>query len=903
MEWGNPWAFLGLFVLPVLWWFGRARLAEGGPWLARVTLVLRGLFLVLLVCALAQPALRLPEQRTDWLFLVDHSDSVTPEMLGRAMDYLREVEERTAAGDRVAVMSFGADAALDVPFGENLTGVSIGEAVERSATNVEIALQAALAEFEGVNRQRIVLFSDGNETSGDALNIIASMTSRGVKLYSASPYTGSRSGEVVLENLVLPRSAKRGDKFTLEAVIASAAPAEGMLELFEDGQPLAQYRVELQEGRNVFPVDLVAGEEGHRLYEVVINSNGDRNSENNRFQRFLAVKGGSRVLLIYGEEDHSRPLIKALKLQDVRVTAGDMGQLPTTIQGLLKYDVVVFDNAPGFTLSLAQMEIIESYVKDFGGGFVMIGGDKSFGGGGYHETALEKMLPVDMDVASQVKIPSVALLLVIDRSDSMGGYVTESALGGSKLEVAKLASFSAMQLLDPKDRVGLISFDTSAYWSVPMIEVGRREEISSKLAGLEPGGGTDLYVGLKAAIDHLGLIRAYKKHIIALSDGLTPMREFEALVKGAAAHRITLSTVALGDEADDKLMMRLAIWGKGRHYFTNDPMNIPRIFATETTMISRRLVEELDFRPRTVMQHEILGDLFDEELPPLHGYVITTAKPGTEVVLMAPKGDPILVVRRYGLGRSVAFTSDLSMAWGKSWVNWGRYPGLVAQIVRWAERSTTAGSMELEVRTETDKAVVTADLIDDEGRFMNRFSLRGTVSYPDRTMRDVVFSQDAPGHYIGEFPLAQSGEYLLTVSGSRGDVAVGPQSMGLTVPYAAEYRNLDPNTAFLENLARQTGGALLPSQDGPERNEAITEMMAGDAGEFVYKPIWQYLVMAGIFLFLFDVALRQLGWLPGPKEEDRQMARARPIRQTGAADSEAAGASRADEVLRRRGGI
>ena len=320
-------------------------------------------------------------------------------------------------------------------------------------------------------------------------------------------------------------------------------------------------------------------------------------------------------------------------------------------------------------------------------------------------------------------------------------------------------------------------------------------------------------------------------------------------------------------------------------------------------MISRRLVEELDFRPRTVMQHEILGNFSDSDLPPLHGYVITTAKPGAEVVLMAPDDDPILVVRRYGLGRSVAFTSDLSMAWGKSWVKWGRYPGLVAQIVRWAERSTTAGSLELEVRSETDKAVVTADLIDDDGRFMNHFSLRGKVAYPDRTMRDVVFSQDAPGRYIGEFPLAQSGEYLLTVSGTRGDVTVGPRSMGLTVPYAPEYRNLDPNTAFLEDLARQTGGALLPSKDGPEREEAIAEMMAGEAGEFVYKPIWHYLVMTGIFLFLFDVALRQLGWLPSPKEEDGQKARARPIRQTGAVDLEAAVASRADTVLRRGGGF
>ncbi|MCZ6553345.1 MAG: VWA domain-containing protein [SAR324 cluster bacterium] len=895
MEFSNPWALLGLLAAPLLWWWGRARLGQSRRWLGAVTLGLRGGFLLLMIGALAMPMLLLPERRTDWLILIDHSHSIDP----AALDWAREIVEQAngdkSAGDRLGVISFGADSSLDLTFDETLSGQTFGETVDGSATHLEFALQAALAEFEDKNRQRIVLLSDGNETAGHVQDAVGPLVSRGIRVTAIAPAVRA-GGEVVLENILLPATAKRGDEITAEVVVTSTQPAQAVLQIFHDAAPLGQFQVRLQKGRNIFPVTFTAETEGQKLFRAVIDSAQDRRPENNRFERFLAVEGGSKVLLISGEEADSKPLVDALELQKLRITVGGLANIPATLQELLQYDLVIFDNAPGLSLSREQMEMLESYVRDFGGGFVMIGGEHSFGGGGYHETPLEAMLPVDMEIDNEVKMPTVALVLVIDRSDSMGSDVGLSTLGGSKLEVAKLASFSAMQLLNPTDRVGLVAFDTKALWIVPMIEAGKREVIAAQLSGLKVGGGTDLFVGLNLAVEHLSLMRAHKKHIIALSDGLTPVRRFEELVKSAAGSRVTVSTVALGDNADQFLLRKLAGWGNGRFYFTNDPMKIPRIFTTETIMVTQGLIEELDFIPEVRVNHEILEGISLEALPPLHGYVVTAPKASAEVVLTAPDDDPLLAVRQYGLGRSVAFTSDLTTGWGKSWVEWSEFPRVVTQMMRWAARRGGEGNIELALTLNGEHASVVADLFDEEGHYLNRFALEGTVTYPDRSLRNVALRQEAPGRYRGEFPLTQSGEYLFNVTGRRDGVTVGPKSVGITVPYGAEYRMPEPDTALLSDLAERTSGEFL---SGDRVEEALAEIMAAEGGELVRKPIWPYLILLGMILFLIDIALRQLGWLPRQQEEDAAAQAHRP--PAAAVDLEAAVAHRAASSHRRGG--
>lgn len=867
MAFEQPWAWLLLLALPLLWWQGRGRLRGPRRWLGWGALALRGTFLVLLVAALAQPTLRLAERRTHWLFLVDRSDSMTPAAREQAGALLEAAREQKAPGDRLAVMGFGAGTAMEAPFEDEGGGDPDAATVDGSGTHLERALGAALAAFPAGGRRRMVLLSDGNQTRGDARDAVVALRSRDVPVYAAAPAPGT-TGEVLIEDLVLPAAVRRGDTFTLEVVVRSTGAGEAVLALSRDGEPLGEYRVELAPGRNLLPLELTARDEGHRLFRATVRSGADRHRANNRLARFLRVRESARVLLVHGERAHSAPLIEALASQGVRVNAVPAAQVPRGLPELLDHDTIVFDNAPGVTLSRSQMEHLAAYVRDHGGGFLMVGGEQSFAGGGYQDTPVETLLPVDMETRHRKPVPAVALVLVLDRSDSMGNEVNAEGSAATKLEVAKLAALASTKLLEARDRVGLVAFDVEAKWAVPITRAGNREAIARRIDAMTSGGGTDLYAGLEEATNRLRGVRAYRKHIIALSDGLTPAREFEALLKNAAADRITVSTVGLGAEADQDLLRKLSRWGAGRFYATDDPLNIPRIFTAETRIVARRLVQERPFRPALTRRHPVLEDVPLDAMPPLGGYARTSPKPAAEVVLSAPQDDPLLAVRRYGLGRSAAFTADFSTAWGREWVRWEAYPRVVTQIVRWLARRDDPGNLEVGVEAGPDTARVMADLVAGDGGFLNGFAVQAELTRPEGGPRTLALHQVAPGRYQAEFPLERGGSYRIAVTGRRGDRAVGPRTLGLTVPYAPEYRHLAPDTALLGELAEGTGGRLL---DANRPAEALAGIMAGQPPEPVQQPIWPYLLAAGLLVFLADIALRQFaGAAPEPAPAPRE---------------------------------
>ena len=241
---------------------------------------------------------------------------------------------------------------------------------------------------------------------------------------------------------------------------------------------VGRQEVTLQAGKNRYSFIQQAQEEGTHLYQLIVNSPQDTIPENNRWQAFVEVLGPPKVLLLYDPPGSAAALLEALRQQNIAVQERPWSELPHALSSYLEYDALIFDNVPGFGISVSQMEVLERYVRDMGGGLLMLGGEKSFGAGGYYRTPLEKLLPVDMDVPTKMSIPSLCLVMVIDRSDSMGGSLSESrpAPGGertTKLEVAKIAAFSAMKLLNPFDQVGLLGFNADWEWVVPISEAGK----------------------------------------------------------------------------------------------------------------------------------------------------------------------------------------------------------------------------------------------------------------------------------------------------------------------------------------------------------------------------------------------------------------------------------------------
>ena len=241
---------------------------------------------------------------------------------------------------------------------------------------------------------------------------------------------------------------------------------------------------------------------------------------------------------------------------------------------------------PAFQLTDAKMENIEKYVRDLGGGLLVIGGSQSYGAGGYYRTPLERILPVDMRPPARLDLPHVALLFVLDKSGSMGA----GPEGSTKLDLAKAAAIAAADIMNPTDQVGIIGFDAAWDWALPFRPVGKGEWISEKLAALQSDGGTDLYKAMVEAHRAIAAKQAAIKHVIVLSDGLTDKADFQGLGQRMARDGITVSTVSVGSDADVQLMADIAKEGKGRGYVALDPQTIPQIFTAETLLISRDLL-------------------------------------------------------------------------------------------------------------------------------------------------------------------------------------------------------------------------------------------------------------------------------------------------------------------------
>jgi uncharacterized membrane protein len=573
--------------------------------------------------------------------------------------------------------------------------------------------------------------------------------------------------------------------------------------------------------------------------------------------------GKAKVLIVYGDDGPPTELARSLTVQGLSPESRRWTELPAGLSELLQYDTVMLDNASGLGVSLAKMEAIEKYVRDGGGGLIMLGGDRSFGPGGYYRTPMERALPVNMDVPAKMTIPSLALMLVIDKSDSMGGYIGDANRGGrptqgtTKLELAKMASFSAITLLNPFDQVGLVAFNTDTEWVIPLTEAGDRERIGAKLSGLNHSGGTDVYKGLVEGFQALSQVKAMKKHLILLSDGLTPKADFEGLVRQMAQQRITISTVALGEDADKWLMSQVADWGQGRYYFANDSESVPRIFTSETILVARTLVEEHTFVPVVRQDHELLRGIDPQELPPLRGYVLAYPKPAAEVLLISDKADPVLAVWRYGLGRAAAFTADLRGRWGKAWVEWEDFGKFASQLVRWTQRKTLHQNVWVNVERHDGKSEITADLYDNQDEFINHATLTATVTVSGKASIPLPLEQTAPGRYKGNFEVPGTGEYFVTVSGvdGRGET-IEPRTTAFAIPYSAEYIPRPQNLRLLRKLADLTGGQVLHVTDG---SETLGQLFQVDGGG--HRPphnLWYTLILAALVLYFFDIVARKL---------------------------------------------
>lgn len=868
LQFASPWWLLAALLAIPLAWLGIRNLGPLGRFRQAVVIVLRSATVLLLAALLAQPAIHRRHEQLSLVVVIDRSQSM-PEQTTRAIiEQLERAAPHRRPGDLLAVVDVAEAAAVAVQPGPEHRVPQRSPSLDGSASRLSAGIQMAMAIISPQAAGRILLISDGNQNSGDLHEAARIAAANRVPL-DVLPVQFRHRQEVAMERLVAPSRARSGQTVALRFVLNSTAPASGRLMLSLNGQPVRlnpagddiAVPVELAPGINVRTVSIPLGASGLHEFKAAFIPDDDRQdtlNQNNVATAATFVAGPGVILVVEpGDESTSAEnLVSALDQARMAVRRISADQFPQQLTRLMDVDSIALVNVDSSLLLHAQQQMIVRYVRDLGGGLVMVGGPNSFGAGGWIDTPVAELLPVDLDPPQKKQMPPGHLVLVIDRSGSMAGQ---------KLEMCKRAAIGATWTLSRLDHVGVVMFDTVAEWTVPLQPADDKQAIESKIRAVPLGGGTDIYPGLEQA--HKALLgRKGVRHVILLTDGMSAGPDCRPLAAMMKKDGITVSTVAVGADADRNLLVDIARITDGRFYVAVQPQQVPQIFIKEAQVVRRSLIQEKSFVPLLVSP---ISELVSgrEGMPGLDGYVLTGAKAGlAQVVLASPDRDPILAVAPAGLGRVVAFTSTADSRWAGGWLNWGGYARFWEQAVRWSSRTGRSTDCEIFAEVQGRDVLVTVESAEGvggpgvaEGSETRAAisDLAGQVIDPDISARPLHFQQVGPGQFRAQFRAEIGGSYLINVSFSKGDSGRGAVQAVAIVPFAPEFADTRDNRELLAEVADIAGGRVLSA-------EAIAADPAGMFGRdgvafpSTSQALTMPLMLAWIVLFLLDVATRRI---------------------------------------------
>lgn len=816
------------------------------------SLALRTVIALALVLAVAGVQLVLPVDRLTTVFLLDGSDSLPPSTRAQAESFIQEALQVMPAGDRAAIVVFGGNALVERAPGEERRLGRISSVPIATRTNIEEAIQLGLALFPADAEKRLVLLSDGGENEGRASEAARLAAARGVPIDIVDLAITTSDAEALIARLEAPARVRDGQTATIVAAVESSVAQEAVVRLLGDGGVLSERRVALQPGANeiAFPVQ-VSGT-GFQRFRVQVEPERDGRAQNNEVAALIQVQGPPRVLIVAADRAAAQPLVNALQATRIipEILAPEL--MPTDLAGLSSYEAVLLVNTPARALPVGAMAALPAYVRDLGKGLAMIGGEESFGVGGYGRTPIEEAMPVYMDVRNREERPDLALVFVIDKSGSMDachcaspdrGAAPLQSAGTRKVDIAKEAVAQAAALLGPQDTLGIVSFDSRALQTLPPTTGATVEQVVEALAEVEPRGSTNVRAGLQEAEALLQGVDARLKHVILLTDGWGSGGDQRDVAERLRAQGVTLTVVAAGGGSADYLE-RLAMAGGGRYYPAQDMAEVPQIFVQETITTVGNYIIERPFTPVVVGESPVLSGL--QGLPPLYGFNGSTLKDSARVVLETDDEQPLLATWQYGLGRSAAWLSDAQGKWASDWIRWEGFPRFASQFV--GAVLPVQGGQEISAEMEVAGGETLVRLTTGAGQ--ENLEVTATLIGTDGTRREVALPQVGPNTYQGRLESPAPGTYLVQISGAAGDRVVLQETAGLVVPYSSEYRGAQANQALLAELAAISGGASV--------NDAAAAFSRVDQGVTRAREIGLPLLLLALLLLPLDIALRRL---------------------------------------------
>jgi uncharacterized membrane protein len=831
MTFDRPWALL-FALAPLVWALWEWRSSGRRP-----GLILKAAAFLAIFIALAEPRITIYESRVAVAILADTSASVSPADLKEESQFASSVD-RARGRNWTRVIPF-ARATRNAFAQENFksgwqlryTAGSAGR-----ATNLESAIRDGAASVPAGMVPRILLLSDGNENLGSAARAIWQAQQLGIPVDTV-PVAGRPKPGLRLESVTMPGQVFSGERFPVEITVESPRSTAATVELTAEGKSL---------GAN--PVELAAGSNRVRL-NANINSAGAielagkvaaADLGETRFEEAVTLRRPKALLVSNDPPASEQHLLGTLQANQFEVQQSNSG-VPNKLDG---FQLILINNWNAQSIPDARKAELESFVKK-GGGLVWIGGEQNvYVDKKGEEDALDRTLPAKL--APPRSPDGTAVVLIIDKSSSMEGR---------KIELARQAASGVVDNLRPIDSVGVLIFDNTFEWAVPIRKADQPAAIKRLIAGIQPDGGTQIAPALNEAYRRINPEKAIYKHIVLLTDGISEEGDSMALAREARNNRVTISTVGLGLDVNRAYLERIASAADGKSYFLNDPAGLEQLLLRDVEEHTGMTAVEKQIRPRVVRQAEILDGVDIENAPALRGYVRFQARPTADTLLDADPMDPLLVRWQYGLGRAAVFTSDAKNRWAVNWVTWPGFDRLWANIFRDLLPHAPASEATADFDRASNLLVIDYRLtpnVPEPAAIPDIFALG-----PNNFRAPLKVSKVAAGHFRASLNIGQN----------QGLFRVRPLEDSPAFPEVGFYRQEDEmleygsNEPLLREIASTTGGHFRPE---PRR-----VFDAGGRSIASNMQLWPAFLGLAVLLNLAELVLRKskgllesLGWRP-----------------------------------------
>jgi Ca-activated chloride channel family protein len=829
-----PWLLAAALLVLILealyaWWREPER---AGSTRRRIAIGLQVASVVLVVVALLDPTVG--TKSTPTTLVLDRSLSIGPASEVAEGEWLAA---NRGCGADCRVVQFGGGAEFTGGSAEPLPREATGS-VEGRESNLQAAMELALARTP--RGGQVVLLSDGRQTAGEPVALAAAARDRGVTVDTVA--LTRQPADAAVTRLQAPSALHAADPLSLEVTVRSSTESPAMLKVLRDGEVVGRQKVALGTGDNPFLFSVrVPQLPGSYGYEVEVESEGDTRPQNDALGTTVRVQGPPRVLVSGADGSTAAEMLSA---DGFEVTPVAASALPASAAGYTGYDGVVLEDVSAEELGKPRARAIDAAVRDRALGLLAFGGERSFSLGKYYKSPLQDALPVKSLVPGKLQRKNVAVELILDRSGSMINEVG----GVPKIAMAQAAARGALDfLLKHRDQIGVVTFEVKANSLVPLtqVEPGNVTEIETKINNIPADGGTNVYKGLAEGVKEIERSKAKERHIILLTDGISEPGSYAKLLPGLKQGKISVATVALGAEADFKLLKEIAADTGGNYYRTENARDLPKIFDKETRLNTRTVRLRGQIGVSAGDPSPITGSLVGEHLPPLGGNVVTELKPGAEAALLGQDKDhppdPVLAQWQYGSGRVAAWTPGLTPEWAGEWLAHER---LFQDAGRWVERGVAPPPLTPNLAPGNQRELEVAPT-NSRGTSIVLEGLEGTLTSPAGKSIPLGFEESAPGRWTAPLPILPGGEYEYALTSEGAGSLTGK----LAVPYPAEFRLGRIDTTPLGPLAAASAGTTLSATD-PGTIEGSSHR------------IWWLFAALALACFLVGAGLRLLarGW-------------------------------------------